>query len=196
MTVTVEDAGRLPPPAPTTPSTAPCAPPDSGRAGPIDWQRCYAKVRTCLDDGATLDEIRPGVTVGGENIGLWLARQRTGWEQLADGQRERLAALGIQPTTPTSPAPGGQADPGNETTAWAVVVPAGTTTWDRGLAALRQYQGREGHARVPRKWVETVHDDTGHQHPIKLGVWLSNQKQRRDKLPHERAKALEELGVL
>jgi len=98
VTVTVEDAGRLPPPAPTTPSTAPCAPPDSGRAGPIDWQRCYAKVRTCLDDGATLDEIRPGVTVGGENIGLWLARQRTGWEQLADGQRERLAALGVEPS--------------------------------------------------------------------------------------------------
>jgi len=48
---------------------------------------------------------------------------------------------------------------------------------------------------VPRKWVEAVRDETGHQHPIKLGVWLSNQKSRRDRLPHERAAALEELGV-
>ncbi|WP_157840054.1 helicase associated domain-containing protein [Streptomyces megasporus] len=74
-------------------------------------------------------------------------------------------------------------------------MPAGASAWDRGLAALRQYQQREGHARVPRKWIETVRDDTGHQHPIRLGIWLSNQKQRRDRLPHERAAALEELGV-
>ncbi|WP_037733396.1 DEAD/DEAH box helicase [Streptomyces megasporus] len=161
----------------------------------VDWQRHYTKVRACLDGGATLEEIRPGVTVGGEDVGLWLARQRAGWQQLADGQRERLAALGIQPTPPTVPTPGGQTSPGNETAAWAVVVPAGATAWDRGLAALRQYQGREGHTRVPRKWIEPVHDQTGHQHPIRLGVWLSNQKSRRAKLPDERIKALEELGV-
>ena len=45
------------------------------------------------------------------------------------------------------------------------------------------------------KWIETVRDDTGHQHPIKLGVWLGNQRQRRGKLPTERAKTLEELGA-
>jgi len=99
----------------------------------VDWQRHYAKLRACLHGGATLDELRPGVTVGGEDVGLWLARQRARWEQLTDGQRERLAALGIEPT---APAPGGQADPGND---GAVVVPAGATAWDRGLAALRQY---------------------------------------------------------
>ncbi|GAA2417651.1 hypothetical protein GCM10010420_55010 [Streptomyces glaucosporus] len=49
------------------------------------------------------------MTVGGEEIGLWLARQRTGWQQPADRQRERLTALGI---TPTMPAPGGEAPPG------------------------------------------------------------------------------------
>ncbi|MFP8945313.1 Helicase associated domain protein [Streptomyces fenghuangensis] len=161
----------------------------------VDWQRHYAKVRACLDGGATLDEIRPGVTVGGEDVGLWLARQRAGWEQLADGQRERLAALGIQPTTPTVSAPGGQADPGNETTAWAVVVPAGATAWDRGLAALRQYLGREGHARVPRKWVEAVRDEAGQEHPIKLGVWLSNTKSRRAKLTADKLRQLAKLGL-
>ncbi len=161
----------------------------------VDWQRHYAKVRACLHGGATPGEIRPGVTVGGEDVGLWLARQRTGWEQLADGQRELLTNLGIQPTTPTVSAPGGQAEPGNETTAWAVVVPADATAWDRGLAALRQYQAREGHTRVPRKWIEAVHDDTGHQHPIKLGVWLSNTKSRRAKLAADKLRQLAKLGL-
>ncbi|WP_101253875.1 DEAD/DEAH box helicase [Streptomyces barkulensis] len=156
----------------------------------VDWQRQYAAVRACIDGGATLEEIRPGVTVGGEDIGLWLARQRTQWKRLADGQRERLKALGIQPT---ATAPGGQADPGIDR---AVVVPAGASAWDRGLAALRQYQQREGHTRVPRKWIETIHDQAGQEHPIRLGVWINNQRQRRNRLPAEHAAALEELGVL
>ncbi|MFD1831665.1 Helicase associated domain protein [Streptomyces desertarenae] len=155
----------------------------------VDWQRRYAKLRACIEGGATVTEIRPGVTVGGEDVGLWLARQRTGWAQLADGQRQRLTALGIQPTTP---APGSQTSPGR---GGAVIVPAGATAWDRALAALHQYQAREGHVRVPRKWVETIHDQTGHQHPIRLGIWLNNQRQRRHRLPHQRVKALEELGV-
>jgi superfamily II DNA or RNA helicase len=165
--------------------------PDWNPAWPTDWQRQYAAVRACIDGGATLEEIRPGVTVGGEDIGLWLARQRTGWEQLADGQRARLEALGVQPT---AAAPGDQAGAGDQ--AAGTVVPAGATAWDRGLAALRQYLGREGHVRVPRKWVEAIHDQTGHQHPIRLGVWISNQRQRRDRLDAERAAVLEELGVL
>ncbi|MCG3040042.1 Helicase associated domain protein [Streptomyces sp. S1A] len=155
----------------------------------VDWQRQYAAVRACIDGGATLEEIRPGVTVGGEDIGLWLARQRTQWKRLADGQRERLKALGIQPT---ATAPGGQADPGIDR---AVVVPAGASAWDRGLAALRQYQAREGHVKVPRKWIETIHDQAGQEHPIRLGVWINNQRQRRNRLSDERVKALEELGV-
>ncbi|MFP8963227.1 helicase associated domain-containing protein [Streptomyces nanhaiensis] len=67
--------------------------------------------------------------------------------------------------------------------------------WDRALATLCQYQRREGHAWVPRKWIGAVRDEAGHQHPIKLGIWLNNQKQRRAKLPGEHAKALEELGA-
>ncbi|MGY1456973.1 Helicase associated domain protein [Streptomyces sp. SS8] len=160
----------------------------------VDWQRQYAAVRACIDGGATLEEIRPGVTVGGEDVGLWLARQRTGWQQLADGQRERLEALGVHPT---AVAPGREAGAGDQTaeTAGTVTVPADTTPWDRALAALRQYQAREGHVKVPRKWVEAIHDETGQGHPIKLGVWINNQRQRRDKLDAERAAALEELGV-
>ncbi|GAA2468543.1 DEAD/DEAH box helicase [Streptomyces macrosporus] len=167
----------------------------------VDWQRHYAKLRACLHGGATLTEIRPGVTVGGEDIGLWLARQRTRWQQLTDGQRQRLTALGITPTMPTTAGgtvgSDGQAGGDGRTrqAPRAVVVPAGASAWDRGIAALRQYLGREGHARVPRKWIETVHDEAGHQHPIKLGVWINNQRQRRDRLDAERAAVLEEMGV-
>ncbi len=75
------------------------------------------------------------------------------------------------------------------------MVPADATAWDRGLAALRQYQAREGHTRVPRKWIEAVHDDTGHQHPIKLGVWLSNTKSRRAKLAADKLRQLAKLGL-
>ncbi|MGK5499934.1 Helicase associated domain protein [Streptomyces sp. URMC 125] len=159
----------------------------------VDWQRQYSAVRSCVDGGASLEEIRPGVTVGGEDVGLWLARQRSEWERLVDGQRERLEALGVHPT---AVAPGGQVDAADQPAeAVVVVVPADATAWDRALAALRQYQGREGHTRVPRKWIETVHDETGQEHPIRLGVWISNQRQRRNRLDAERAAVLEEMGV-
>ncbi|MDG9705887.1 DEAD/DEAH box helicase [Streptomyces sp. DH37] len=157
----------------------------------VDWQRHYAAVRACIHSGATLAEIRPGVTIGGEDIGLWLARQRTQWKQLTDGQRERLAALGIQPT---AAAPGSEAGDGDQ--AAGTVVPTGATAWDRGLVALRQYRAREGHVRVPRKWVEVIRDQVGQEYPIRLGVWINNQRQRRDRLDAERARALEGFGVL
>ncbi|WP_101255823.1 DEAD/DEAH box helicase [Streptomyces barkulensis] len=157
----------------------------------VDWQRQYAAVRSCVDGGASLEEIRPGVTVGGEDVGLWLARQRSQWARLADGQRERLEALGVHPT---AVAPGREAGAGDQA-AGTVVVPAGASAWDRALAALHQYQAREGHTRVPRKWTETIHDQAGHQHPIRLGVWINNQRQRRHRLDAEHAAVLEELGV-
>ncbi|WP_425583739.1 helicase associated domain-containing protein [Streptomyces macrosporus] len=71
-------------------------------------------------------------------------------------------------------------------------MPATATPWDRALAALHQYRQREGHTRIPRKWTETIHDETRHQHPIKLGAGIGNQKSRRNRLPHKRVKALEE----
>ena len=66
-------------------------------------------------------------------------------------------------------------------------------SWTIWVMAAAVPLGGEGHTRVPKKWVETVRDETGHQHPLKLGIWLSNQRQRRDTLPTERAQALEEL---
>ncbi|WP_322974051.1 hypothetical protein [Actinacidiphila oryziradicis] len=42
----------------------------------MDWQRTYAAVRECLNSGATLAEILPGVTLHGQDVGKWLTKQR------------------------------------------------------------------------------------------------------------------------
>lgn len=54
---------------------------------------------------ATLNDIVPGVTVRGEDIGRWLATQRRDWKQLGDEQQTRLAQLGVTPAAePAAPA--------------------------------------------------------------------------------------------
>lgn len=67
--------------------------------------------------------------------------------------------------------------------------------WARSLRAAQQFRDREGHLTVPRTHIETIVDD-GQEYPIKLGVWLSNQRRRRAKLTPDRVAALEALGAL
>ncbi|MFF1446105.1 hypothetical protein [Streptomyces sp. NPDC058295] len=47
---------------------------------------------------------------------------------------------------------------------------------------------------VPRGHVETVVVD-GQEHPVKLGVWIMNQKVRRAKLSADKLQALAGLGL-
>ncbi|MFJ6752072.1 helicase associated domain-containing protein [Streptomyces sp. NPDC091266] len=148
---------------------------------PFEWQQRYAALAAVLADGATLPEILPGVTVNGQDIGTWLHTQRTGWEQLNYGQRERLAELGVEPL-PASEAPA---------TAKAA---KGSSAFERGVAALAQYKDREGHVTVPRAHVETVVVDD-QEHTVKLGVFLSNTKTRRAKLTPDRLQRLANLGL-
>ncbi|MFE3996527.1 Helicase associated domain protein [Streptomyces goshikiensis] len=150
---------------------------------PIDWQRHYAGVRALVTrGGAAVDEITPGVTVHGADVGRWLARQREAWAELSEAQRVRLADLGVcapEPAAAAAPAGGGRA-----------------AAWERGVTAARAYRDREGTlAGVPRGHVEQiVHEDQ--EHAVKLGVWLTNQRARRTKLPSERLAVLTELGAL
>jgi hypothetical protein len=65
----------------------------------------------------------------------------------------RLAALGVEPESAVSPAVGS----GGRGAAW-----------ERGLRAARQYLAREGNLVVGRAVVETVTDDDGQEHPVKL----------------------------
>ncbi|MET8241210.1 MULTISPECIES: Helicase associated domain protein [unclassified Streptomyces] len=61
----------------------------------------------------------------------------------------------------------------------------------RGVTALQQYIAREGTTVVSRSHVEELPDGTEHR----TGVWIGNQKARRDKLDTEQLAALAELGV-
>lgn len=159
-------------------------PREPGKGWSADWQRMFTKLHTIIDDGSDVQHVQPGVTVGGEDIGRWLARQRQAWGELNNEQRRRLAALGVTPqeSAPAATAPAGRAR---------------AAAFARGLAAARQYKEREGTLeRVSRKHQEVVVDPTtGAEHTIRLGVWISNIKTRRGSLTPERAAALNKLGI-
>ncbi|WP_102922626.1 DEAD/DEAH box helicase [Streptomyces noursei] len=152
---------------------------------PLVWQQRYATLAVVLADGATLAEILPGVAVGGQDIGTWLHAQRQGWEQLSEEQRERLAELGVE-ALPTVE---------KEAPAKAAKARKGVSAaFERAIAALAQYKHREGHVTVPRAHTETVVVDD-QEHTVKLGVFLSNAKSRRDKLTADKLAALAAHGL-
>ncbi|MEU4850595.1 DEAD/DEAH box helicase, partial [Streptomyces gilvosporeus] len=152
---------------------------------PVDWQRHYAWVRALITSGgAAAEEITPGVTVHGSDVGRWLEaqRQRAAWDALSAEQQDRLSALGVEPVAeaPRPAAAGG----------------GRAAAWERGVAAARVYLEREGALTgVPRGHVEEI-EHQGEQHAVKLGVWLSNQRSRKAALAPERAAVLAELGVI
>lgn len=152
----------------------------------VGWQRMFAKLHACVDGGTDWQHVLPGVTVGGEDVGRWLRRQREVWALLADGQRQRLTALGVTPALVEPARPASSPKPGG----------ARAAAWERGLRAARQYRRREGTLDgVSRGHVETVVDDDGQEHAVRLGVWLSNQRSRRSSLTAERAELLNGLGL-
>jgi hypothetical protein len=68
--------------------------------------------------------------------------------------------------------------------------------FQRGLAALAQWVEREGQRPVPRgAVVEIAVDGETEPVPVKLGVWISNTRARRDKLSREQLAALRGLGM-
>ncbi|MEV0324570.1 Helicase associated domain protein [Streptomyces sp. NPDC050658] len=147
-------------------------------AWPANWQRHYAAASALLADEPGTD-VTPGVTVHGMDVGAWLGRQRehTVWSGLADGQRELLDQLGITPLPPTAEEPAG--------------ATTGVSAFERGVQALARYKARTGSVTVPRSHVETLPDGT----EVKLGIFLSNNKTRRAKLPADKLAALAALGL-
>ncbi|MDW4910962.1 Helicase associated domain protein [Streptomyces sp. ADMS] len=148
---------------------------------PADWQRHYAALRELVRDEEGPGDVLPGFTVHGMDIGRWLQknRQHAVWAGLMDGQRERLEQLGVVPPLP----------PEQKTPAKAPQGASGT--FERGVAALAQYEAREGHLAVPRGHVERLDDGT----EVRLGVWIMNQKVRRAKLTTDKLTALADLGL-
>ncbi|GAA2753006.1 DEAD/DEAH box helicase [Kitasatospora cinereorecta] len=184
--------------------------PDWNPAWPIDWQRHYAAVAACLEGGARIEDLLPGVTVDGDDIGHWLDRQRrpAAWASLQPAQRERLEQLGIQPHPSPTPrgaakagagaAEGDSAEAGAAAEAVQGAAPdggpaagGGSAAFRRGVAALAQYAAREQRVVVPRGHVEALEDGV----EVRLGVWLSNTKTRRDRLNQEQLATLAALGL-
>ncbi|MEU0148790.1 Helicase associated domain protein [Streptomyces sp. NPDC006288] len=158
---------------------------------PLDWQRHYRVLADLVDADGVLPAIEPGVLFEGDDLGKWLQRQKQSgtWAQLSNEQRERLTKLGVQPTQSPAPAPAsGRATKGPSKAQQA---------FQRGVQALAQWVEREGaHRPVPRGHSEeTVVDGEAEPVAVKLGVWVSNTRSRRDKLTAGQLGALRELGV-
>ncbi|MGW7453001.1 Helicase associated domain protein [Streptomyces sp. NPDC054787] len=160
---------------------------------PLDWQRHYRVLADLADTeaGGVLPHIEPGVLMDGDDIGRWLQQQKqpANWTRLLPDQEERLTALGVQPAQTPTPAPAaGRRAKGPSKAQQA---------FQRGLAALTQWVEREGaHRPVPRAHGEEIAVE-GEVEPatVKLGVWVSNTKSRRDKLTADQLAALAKLGV-
>ncbi|MEU3500823.1 Helicase associated domain protein [Streptomyces hundungensis] len=164
--------------------------PDWNCRWPLNWQRHYRVLADLLDADGHLPHIQPGVLFEGDDIGRWLQQQRKPgtWKLLSEELQERLTKLGIKPFEAPSPAPAAaRSTKGTSKTQQA---------FQRGLTALTQWIEREGQRPVPRGHAEEISVD-GEADPVtvKLGVWISNTKTRRDKLTQEQLDALRELGM-
>ncbi|MFD5786219.1 helicase associated domain-containing protein [Streptomyces sp. NPDC127037] len=67
----------------------------------------------------------------------------------------------------------------------------GSEAFQRGVEALRQYIAREGKTTVGRQHVEELPDGTS----VRLGVFLSNHKTRRNRLTNDQLTTLTNLGL-
>ncbi|MGW7385451.1 helicase associated domain-containing protein [Streptomyces sp. NPDC054794] len=168
--------------------------PDWNCPWPLDWQRHYRVLAALASDepGGRLPDIAPGVMYENDDLGTWIQRQRRNWTELSEEQQQRLTTLGITSVSRPKPAAGPRVV--GKTTR----VPS--PSFLRGIAALAQYIAREGHHHVPRTHTETVAVEgpgRGESAPesVRLGVFMSNTRSRRDKLTEPQRTALTELGI-
>ncbi|MCT6781461.1 Helicase associated domain protein [Streptomyces sp. CS7] len=161
----------------------------------LNWQRHYRVLADLVDADGVLPYIAPGVVMDGDDIGAWRWKQQNAGvqAQLTPEQRERLAKLGIPITELPSPGPAAARTPKGP----GKGPNRAQVAFQRGLAALTQWVEREGADRpVPRGAVVEITVD-GETEPVavKLGVWISNTRARRNKLDQEQLDALTNLGM-
>lgn len=156
----------------------------------MNWQRHYRVLADLVDADGQLPDIAPGVLMDDDDIGRWLQQQAQPaiWARLLPEQQERLTRLGMKPLEAPSPALTASRSKGPSKAQQA---------FQRDLAALTQWVEREGADRpVPRGHSEeiTVHGEVAPV-TVKLGVWVSNTKSRRDRLDVDQLAALAKLGI-
>ncbi|MGW2479429.1 Helicase associated domain protein [Streptomyces sp. NPDC001571] len=164
--------------------------PDWDCPWPLDWQRHYRILADLAADEphGFLPDIQPGVLFEGDDLGQWLQRQAKSWAELSEEQQRRLSELGVKPSERPAPA---------SATKNGKASGKASAAFQRGVRALAQWIEREGADRpVPRAHSEEiVVGDEAEPVAVKLGVWISNTKTRRDKLTQEQRAALAKLGV-
>ncbi|MFJ9096850.1 Helicase associated domain protein [Streptomyces globisporus] len=161
---------------------------------PLNWQRHYRVLADLVNADGALPYIAPGVTFDGDDIGTWRwQQQKAGIQaQLMSKQRERLAKLGIPIAELPSPPPAAACTAKAKTKGPSRAQAA----FQRGLAALTQWKEQEGDRPVPRgAVVEVAVDGEAEPVPVKLGVWVSNTKSRKDRLDPDQLAALAKLGI-
>ncbi|MFB6641549.1 Helicase associated domain protein [Streptomyces chartreusis] len=135
---------------------------------PITWQRAYHVARQQSEDTTTAAHATE-----------WLQAQSSQAGGLDPEQRRLLKDLGLElPDEAVAQEDKGSRKRGRE------------RAFERGLAAARVFQDREGHLNVPQRHVEEVEGDQ-----VRLGQWLSNLRRRRSGLSPQREAALAELGL-
>ncbi|MET8538435.1 helicase associated domain-containing protein [Streptomyces sp. NPDC005065] len=144
----------------------------------VDWQRHHVGLSALLEAGGKLEEILPGVTYRGDDIGRWTARQARDWTRLNPEQQRRLDELGVRPAV--------RAQKTSVRASAKTGAGEGSDAFTRGVAALQQYIAREGKTVVGRQHIEQLPDRT----TVRLGVFLSNQKNRRHRLTEQQLAAL------
>ncbi|MFF5144735.1 helicase associated domain-containing protein [Streptomyces sp. NPDC013157] len=151
----------------------------------IGWQRALRLALAHTKSGAALPTAAGQLIVQGEDLGVWIAGQRTGWDNLTPAQQWLLETVGIEPPAEGELVPGA---PRTQDARWAA-----------NLAAARQYHAREGHLLVPRKHLETIivgeEAGSGREEVVKLGAWLDNTRRRAGKLSPQRRADLDQFGM-
>ena len=95
-------------------------------------------------------------------LGGWVLNQRQNKNTMSAERRQRLDAVGF---------------------IWEPLE----GDWERGFAALKRFQAREGHCLVPQK-----HNEVG----FTLGQWVRVQRNRRHRISAERKQRLDALGFV
>ncbi|MFI8516032.1 Helicase associated domain protein [Streptomyces sp. NPDC085460] len=175
--------------------------PDWNCPWPLNWQRHYRVLADLVDADGVLPHIAPGVVFDGDDIGTWRWRQQEPgtWAQLMPEQRERLTKLGVRGAAlPVAAASRAELRPALAAALKGPKKPGSKAeaAFQRGLTALAQWVEKEGQRAVPRGAVVEIEvDGEAEPVPVKLGVWLSNTKSRRDRLTTEQRAALAALGM-
>jgi superfamily II DNA or RNA helicase len=142
----------------------------------IGWQRSYRLTLAHVQTGGALPAGAGRLIVQGEDLGVWIAGQRAGWDRLMPAQQYLLTTIGVEPAGEGEPVTG--------------AARSQDARWAANLAAAQQFHAREGHLRPARKHVEVV---DGESH--KLGAFLDNTRRRAGKLSTERRAQLAALGL-